>query len=302
MRVQQLPNFFIIGAPKAGTTTLYNALVNVDGVFMSKVKEPGFFSSESNFQLGIDHYVRAFFKGAQGSPVRGEATPWYLYSSEARCRILLFCPHARILVSLRRPADRAYSMYRDQVAAGNEKRPFVVAVREEMAAQEASAVNDVRRRYLWASTYSPHLLAWQQAVGGARMLSVISEELSTAPTATWTALAQLLDHPLGPERLSDRSARERNVAGVARWPVLQQTMRSLEGRDVRAVNLVKSLSPGLHRQAAQALSSWNKRPAPRVDPPHGLLAQLDEFFAPEVAAIEAIIGRNVPLWHKDRPL
>ncbi len=76
------PNFFIIGAAKAGTTSLYDALRRHPQVFLSVEKEPAFFCDDEYFRRGNDWYLRTFFREARGEPSRGEATSRYLFFGE----------------------------------------------------------------------------------------------------------------------------------------------------------------------------------------------------------------------------
>jgi hypothetical protein len=119
-----LPDFFIAGAPKAGTTALHRALSRHPALFLSSVKEPKFFLSPGvrprrQTGPGDAHSARewiwrqsryeALFDGAPSGAQRGESTPFYLYDRAAPARIARAVPRARIVVVLRDPVDRAYS-------------------------------------------------------------------------------------------------------------------------------------------------------------------------------------------------
>jgi hypothetical protein len=139
-----LPNFFIAGAAKAGTTSLYHYLDQHPDIYMSPMKEPSFFSEEvrpENFEpafreqatreeeeshryiqgpmdhkrfSGIvrrwDDYIRLFAKAGSQS-ARGEGSVTYLWSPTAARAIASRIPDARIILILRDPADRAFSQY-----------------------------------------------------------------------------------------------------------------------------------------------------------------------------------------------
>ena len=103
------PNFFIVGAPRCGTTFLYETLRRHPDVFMPERKEPGFFcpdldtgsSADSVFFVrDRDAYLRLFRDGA-GCRLRGEATTWYLYSQAAPRLIHAHAPGAKIIAILR---------------------------------------------------------------------------------------------------------------------------------------------------------------------------------------------------------
>ncbi|MDQ1515152.1 MAG: hypothetical protein QOE80_982 [Actinomycetota bacterium] len=119
-----LPDFFIAGAPKAGTSALHRALSRHPALFLSSVKEPKFFLSpgvrpRGQTGPGDAHSARewiwrqsryeALFEGAPAGVQRGESTAFYLYDRAAPARIARAVPEARIIAVLRDPVDRAYS-------------------------------------------------------------------------------------------------------------------------------------------------------------------------------------------------
>lgn len=103
------PDLLIVGAQKAGTTSLFNYLEQVAGFFAAQRKEIGFFNREECFARGTDWYER-FFE-AQKDGVRFEATPEYLYDPAVPERIRNHYPDVRIVCVLREPVARAYSAW-----------------------------------------------------------------------------------------------------------------------------------------------------------------------------------------------
>jgi len=144
-----LPDFFIIGAPKAGTTALHAALAAHPGLFMSRVKEPKFFLSEGpppsrgggpgDVQTYREHIWRraeyeALFADAPRGALRGESTPFYLYRTDAQERIRALIPDAKLIVILRDPVERAHSNWTHLWSAGLDPiGNFVEACAEEDA-------------------------------------------------------------------------------------------------------------------------------------------------------------------------
>jgi len=150
-----LPDFLVIGVPKAGTTALHAALARHPDLFLPAVKEPKFFLSDGppparggpgDAQTYQEHVWRradyeALFDPAPADALRGEATPFYLYDLDAQNRIKRLLPKARLIVMLRNPVDRAHSNWTHLWAAGLEsERDFV----------RACALEDSRRRAGWA--------------------------------------------------------------------------------------------------------------------------------------------------------
>jgi hypothetical protein len=146
-----IPNFFLVGAPKAGTTSLYQFLGQHPEIYLSPIKEPGYFAGElrpENFRPDLQprmmgelratreflagpmleqryggfvvdwtDYLRLFVR-AENQKAIGEGSVHYLWSPSAARNIAARIPGARILMLLRDPSSRAYSQYLHGVTAG----------------------------------------------------------------------------------------------------------------------------------------------------------------------------------------
>jgi hypothetical protein len=150
----RLPNFFVVGAGKAGTTSLYHYLRQHRLVYMSPIKEPSYFSSEVRraniddcFQGNLrrmsrevppalrdsaskewlvsewEDYVR-LFQDVRDETAIGEASAAYLWSETAAAGIADRIPDAKIVMILRDPSERAFSQYLHQLATGLTRSPF----------------------------------------------------------------------------------------------------------------------------------------------------------------------------------
>lgn len=109
--------FFIIGAPKCGTTSLANWLREHPEIFMSPIKEPHFFSSDLKNQTvkSRKQYDRLFKSVNEKHHMLGEASTWYLYSKKAVAEIEREYPSARYIVMTRDPSAMAHSLYHHNV-------------------------------------------------------------------------------------------------------------------------------------------------------------------------------------------
>ena len=151
--MRRLPDFFLIGAPKAGTSALHAALARHPGLFLSPVKEPKYYlcgdspppaykgpgvaHSNQEWVWQRERY-RDLFDGAGEHVPCGESTPFYLYNRDARRRIAADRPDARLIVVLRDPVDRAYSTWMHLRLDGLEPCADIVeAVRREPARVDA---------------------------------------------------------------------------------------------------------------------------------------------------------------------
>jgi len=127
-------NFFIIGAAKAGTTSLYDILNQHPQVYFSFDKEPAYFCDEDYFKRGEEWYLKTFFRDSQDQPVRGEATSRYLFFSEKVApRIQSFTqPNSpKFIAIFRDPAQLVYSFYWHSVREGHETLSFPAALHAE---------------------------------------------------------------------------------------------------------------------------------------------------------------------------
>lgn len=121
-----LPNFLVIGAAKAGTTSLYRYLEQHPEIYMSPIKEPNFFALEGQpldfCGPGDAQYIRRFsvtdraayealFAGVQDEVAVGEASALYLYSPAAPVNICRYAPQMKLIAILRHPVERAYSAF-----------------------------------------------------------------------------------------------------------------------------------------------------------------------------------------------
>jgi hypothetical protein len=157
------PGFFIVGAAKAGTTSLYEYLRQHPEIYFSPVKEPNYFSSDidvRNFSvtykrntfLDVDRYFakepleplqqtyvrkeehyRKLFEPVTREKIAGEASTSYLVSAVAATNIYRYNPEAKIIVVLRNPADRAFSHYLMALRYGHTTLPFHEAVEKDMS-------------------------------------------------------------------------------------------------------------------------------------------------------------------------
>ena len=116
-----IPNFFIVGAPKAGTTSLYEYLSRHPEVYMpAAIKEPDYFSHEEIVQQQLYYKTthvkdakgyKALFAGVTNQKAVGEASVSYLFYPQTANKIYKFNPAAKIIIILREPVERAYSHY-----------------------------------------------------------------------------------------------------------------------------------------------------------------------------------------------
>jgi len=120
--MNKFPNFFIIGAPKCGTTSLSKWLSEHPNIYISKFKEPHFYNTDLKYRnvYNIKHYIRLFKGVKENHKAIGEASVFYLFSKVAVYNIEKNYYFPKYIVMIRNPIEMAYSLYQQQLFSGNE--------------------------------------------------------------------------------------------------------------------------------------------------------------------------------------
>jgi len=162
MSPARLPDIFIVGAQKAGTTSLYHWLAQHPAIRgMPHTKDLPFFADEKLFAQGIDYFTQ-IFSGTSDNQLIMSGSVHYLFFPIALERIRAHCPDAKILVTLREPLARSISAYRFAVQRGLESRSFDEAVRDELSAPTldelyTTKVDRFQKYYVARSLYGEQL-------------------------------------------------------------------------------------------------------------------------------------------------
>lgn len=289
------PNFFIVGAPRCGTTALYAYLQQHPDVFMPYRKEPHYFGDDLPQRppyLDESAYLR-LFEGAGSATRVGEATVWYLYSASAAEQIRAFAPDARIIVMLRRPVEMMYSLH----------GLFLFTTWEEIPDfGEALAAEADRRRggrlpantwwpqalqYRWLGDYAPHVERYLDLFGRESVRVIIHDDFrADTPAVVRDTLAFLGLEPSVPLRFGIV-----NRARTARSMRLQRLAFSR-----RFLELLGRLPPRAFHLSWRALMRLNLRHAPRPPLSPIVDAEVSAELEPAVQRLEALLGRSLPGW------
>lgn len=193
-RPSRYPDFFIVGAQRSGTTSLYEYLRLHSGVFMSPHKETHYFSQDRvrvDADLVIqsqDAYLQLFVAG--GDKMLGEASPSYLWHPEAAQRIHAKQPNGKIIATLRNPIARAFSQYQMDLADGLPAIPFYDALVQDD--RRTDKVYGTGHLYVELGFYAEQLSRYYDVFGPERVLVLAFEELSQNTRATLGRVAAFL--------------------------------------------------------------------------------------------------------------
>lgn len=294
------PNFFIAGAPKAGTTALYLYLKQHPAVFLPEpaMKEPHYFAPE----LRHPTFVRtpaeyeALFEPGQGRARLGEASVFYLFSKEAANRIHTFDPKARIIIMLRDPVDMIYALHNEHFTNGIEKyRSF----QEALAAEERRRTGEE-----WVGAgLSPELFFYREIAAYSAQVErycalfpreqihfVFFEDFGADTAREYQRTLEFLGvdssfQPAFPRVNESRRLRSRTLQRLllARPKLLQKAARCL--------------SPTWLRHGLLNLAFRYNAPLGRRAPlDAGLQEQLRFQFTPDVKNLARLTGRDLSAW------
>jgi hypothetical protein len=188
------PDFLIIGAPRSGTSSLYEMLAKHPGIFMAPIKEPHYFSSfdfpfPENEILHITKDKAAYeklFDGA-GSRLRGEASSYYLADPAAPAKIKAYNPTMKLIALLRDPIDRAYSHYLLYERRGEQKESFYDQV-QRLIEGGGDPVYDI----VGLGNYGDQLTRYHELFSRGQLLVVPFDDLVQKPVETLCAILTFL--------------------------------------------------------------------------------------------------------------
>lgn len=292
-----IPNLFIIGAAKSGTTSLYSILARHPEVFMSKPKATRFFIKEKNYSKGLDWYLQTYFAGAEQFPIRGEATPSYLAQAERTApRINETIPgeHTRFIAIFRNPVDRAYSHYwYNRNKKGGERMSFESALELEQQSkdmQEPYAGYYSRTRdYYKNGQYSHCLMEYFKYFKREQFLFLLFEDLFKeqfqATTARITGFLEIQNVSVG-------YTKENPSRKIGTRPIVK-FVRKQRG----LINLLKSMLPDpvqniLRDQYFRMISKPVSYPPIKTSTRKILL----ERYKSGIIELEKITGRDLSHW------
>jgi hypothetical protein len=303
------PEFFIVGAPKCGTSALAHYLAAHPDIYVAR-KEMHFFGADLHF--GQQFYRRdlnaylAEFDTRHDQACAGEASVWYLFSRQAAAEIKAFNPDARIIILLREPAAMLYSLYYQFRSDGNEHLPTFA---------EALAAEDDRRagRRLGRQTYLAQGLAYRAVVryteqvrryfetfGRERVHVILYDELAANTAGTYRDTLRFLGADPAGINLDfgvingNKSVRSPALRAVLQDPLVRGTAIALFRRLPRPFSTVL-------QKCGTKLSDLNLRPEKRPPLAADLRLALSRELAPEVEQLSVLLGRDLSHWSQPVP-
>jgi hypothetical protein len=309
----RLPNFFIVGAPKAGTTSLYYYLGQHPEIYISPIKEPHYFAAEmraENFEPKLrrriaretrglakflsgpmremrfgglvadrENYLR-LFANAGAERVLGEASACYLWSPTAAERIASEIPAARIIVLLRDPAERAFSQYLHGVANGEIRWSFREHIQRNL--RHRSGQLAIHYPFLEFGLYYEQLRRYREHFGKNVWIGFHDDFLSR-PLSVYLDICRFL--------------------GVEEFPANTE-LRYLEAQVPRTAAVGWLKRSGVWKSVAKMTPSgvrpFLRRALMRPAAPHGMdpvdRGYLVDFYREDIRKLESLLGRDFDAW------
>jgi GrpB-like predicted nucleotidyltransferase (UPF0157 family) len=279
------PNFFIVGAPRCGTSSMYLYLKQHPEVFVSLLKEPHYLASDlTQVPHGVydESLYLELFEAGSDRPRRGEGSVWYLSSPRAPHEIRAFSPDAKILIHLREPAAMAYSLHGLYLRAGNDDlESFEDALAAEPDRREgrripASAYFPEGLQYTEAARFAPKVERYLEVFGPENVHCVLFDDFVRDTAAEYRKALEFLG--VDPEREAELDPK-----------------RATERVRMLAVRQIRDASPEVKRRLRLHEMKTHESP-----PRRPLAADVAERFRERLAAdtlrLGELVGRDLGPW------
>ncbi|MCB9598541.1 MAG: sulfotransferase [Sandaracinaceae bacterium] len=285
-----LPTFYCVGTQKAGTTWLYDCLVEHPDVFLPEHKEVNWFRAWAGKPSlyeghGLAPYERLFDE-ANGQKARGDISPGLL---GARCAEILhdISPDATVIAILRDPAERAHSHY--HMLAGRHRMPFDFDELLEDPTREDP------HEILYEGYYARHLRPFVERFD--RVVVLRFEDLRRGPEQLFEEVCRILevDPSVRPSALTKKS----NAAGSYRVRALYELRVAVAERLARS--RFDWIRVALRRAGLPRLvDRLGRKTAPNAPLTPRQRARLQAIYADDVRELEALLGQDFGAWLEPR--
>ena len=293
------PDFFIVGAPKSGTTALNHYLSLHPDIFVPKRNELHYFGSDlamTGPRLTLAEY-ESYFEPASPAQKVGEASVWYLFSERAAAEIHEYNPNAKIIIILRNPADMLHSQHSQFLYNGNEDiASFEDALdaepdrkRGRRAPRTVMLISGLY--YLETARYYDQVLRYIATFGRNNVLILLYDDLEVDSDAVFRKVITFLDLPYFAIGNYERVNRNRNI----RFLFLHR------GRLIArkyAPLIVRFLPSRLYRSLLDYYDKVNISHEERKPLSAATRRRIVEALRPDIENLSRLIERNLDPWLK----
>lgn len=283
------PNFFIVGAQKCGTTSIYYNLKKHQQVFLPELKEPAFFANppdpgeslvDPDRRTPLDKYQR-LYQGARGFDAIGDASPHYLSDDGSARRIYEVCPGARIIIMLRDPVVRAHSAFLMNLTRGSDSAPtFEDALEKDKSRKKSSWFT--AHRYVEAGLYYDQVRRYLDVFGGTQVQIFLFDDLSTKPRELFSNVARHIGIDSAPFGTMDLSEGY-NLYKVPRWMTGYRIGQRL--------GLGQIVPVGVRQRLVKSVLFKRGKKPPLDERSRRFLQGI---YDPDISRLEDLLGRKIP--------
>jgi hypothetical protein len=290
------PAFFIVGAPKSGTSALYEYLRQHPDIYMPR-KELYFFGRDLSYQHPPPDpdYYHALFKDAGAEQIAGEASVWYLLSKKAAKEIRDYREDGRIIIMLRDPVKMIHSLHFEQLSNGNED---IEELEEALEAEPERAKGKRIPRligspfealqYRDVGRYSEQVGRYLESFGPERVRIIFFEDFAQDPAQAYKdTLAFLGLEEKGLPRFEQINA-PRKIRSKGLRDLLKRRSKGLIGAS-------KLLLPSrkLRQKLLERIEKANQAPTEKPPLQERTRDRLREELRPDVRALGELLGRDL---------
>ncbi|HCP47206.1 MAG TPA: hypothetical protein DIU15_14280 [Deltaproteobacteria bacterium] len=289
-------DFLIIGAQKAGTTSLFDVLAQHQDIFVPDVKEVLYFTHDEFHRQGPG-YLAPYYRKHNGQALLGGAHVHIMYFPHAAERVLEHNPAMKVIALLRNPIDRAYSAYWFARRTGWESlETFEEALDLEPSRSNGSLRERAELSYLAHGHYCEQIQRFVDTLGRAQVRVLLTEEFREDPRSTISDTCAWLGVSNDTHSLS--LEQDLNVSGLPRSATLQRLLRADDSWLKRSL---RRLTPAPARHAfgthvRRPLLQANIRPFRYPPMAEATRDRLRDYYAPHNAGLAQLLGRNLDHW------
>ncbi|MBV6645100.1 MAG: sulfotransferase [Cyclobacteriaceae bacterium] len=300
------PNFFVIGAGKSGTTTLYHSLSQHPQVYLTPTKETNYFALKGRkLPKGPDpdqkfhfpgsitdkaHYL-AQFQGCQQQHLAiGEVCPMYLYSDVAAKNIKEFNPQAKIIAILRQPSQRLYSRYMHLVRERREPKDSLLQIFDE------KSIWWERKDLIPEGFYHMHLSSYFKLFDNDQILVLLYDDLVYDKEGTLQSIFRHLE-------IDEEFRPTLDIVFNKSGKINSRFVDWWIGQNSVPKQIIQSLAPALfnHLKRTQTMKKWvthfRNRNLKSNPAPSGLLRKLtDSVYKQDILRLEGLLQKDLSPW------
>lgn len=288
-----LPDFLVVGAQKAGTSSLHSYLETHPSINLPPGKETKFFADDSRYARGLDYYQSHWLPGGGAGQLTGEVDPDYMYFEVALERMAetLDIENTRFIFVFREPVSRAFSHYLMSYRRGIEPLGFEEAVAREPERLRKGFYERLHYSYIDRGYYHRQVSRFLERVDRQQMLFVLSEDLAERNTQVMAGIFRFLE-------VDDwKSPVFQQKFLPAKVPKSMELLHAVKSDGLHK-RLVRTLLPfpALRKRLRQRVLEWNEKEAVDVILRDDTREQLKALYIEENRKLSDLISRDLTHW------